>query len=165
MKNRSQIRYITGAAIIAAVYVVLTYITSILGLANGVIQCRLSEAMCILPVFIPAAVPGLFIGCIISNLLTGCIIVDIVFGSLATLLGAYGTLLLVKYKVKSCLYPLPTILSNAVILPFVLKYAYGFEGSILYFVVTVLLGEIISCGFLGMVLYYYLNKFAKFIFK
>lgn len=81
---------------IAALYVVLTYITNLLGLASGTIQVRFSEALCILPVFTPAAIPGLFIGCLISNLITGGIIWDIIFGSIATLLGALGTYFLRK---------------------------------------------------------------------
>ena len=69
MKTRNKIRGITQAAIIAAIYVVLTYITNIFGLANGAVQCRLSEAMCVLPAFTGSAIPGLFVGCLISNLL------------------------------------------------------------------------------------------------
>ncbi|MCP2867106.1 QueT transporter family protein, partial [Salmonella enterica] len=63
-------------------------------LASGAIQVRISEALCVLPFFTPAAIPGLFLGCLLSNLLTGCIIWDVVFGSLATLLGALGTWLI-----------------------------------------------------------------------
>ena len=86
MKNKS--RYIAHAAIISALYVVLTYISNLFGLANGAIQIRFSEVLTILPVFTPAAIPGLYFGCLISNILSGCVIWDIIFGSLATLLGA-----------------------------------------------------------------------------
>ena len=79
--------FIVHAAVIAALYVVLTLIANALGLANHAIQIRISEALTILPLFTPAAIPGLFIGCILANFLTGCLIWDIVFGSLATLLG------------------------------------------------------------------------------
>ena len=97
MRNK-KVLFAVQAAMIAALYVVLTYITNLLGLASGTIQVRFSEALCILPVFTPAAIPGLFIGCLISNLITGGIIWDIIFGSLATLLGAVFTYLLRKHE-------------------------------------------------------------------
>ena len=78
MRNK-KVLFAVQAAMIAALYVVLTYITNLLGLASGTIQVRFSEALCILPVFTPAAIPGLFIGCLISNLITGGIIWDIIF--------------------------------------------------------------------------------------
>ena len=90
MRNK-KVLFITQGAVIAAIYVVLTYIVSLLGLTNGVIQVRLSEALTILPVFTPAAIPGLVVGCVISNILTGAVIWDVIFGSLATLIGAVGT--------------------------------------------------------------------------
>ena len=158
MKTRNKIKGITEGAIIAAIYVVLTYLTNILGLANGAIQCRLSEAMCVLPVFTFSAIPGLFIGCLMSNLLTGCAIFDVVFGSIATLIGAYGTYCFRKHGMPPFLYPLCPVISNTVIIPFVLKYAYGLSGGIWYFILTVGIGEIISCGILGMFLYFSLLK-------
>ena len=90
MRNK-KVLFITQGAVIAAIYVVLTYIVNLLGLTNGVIQVRLSEALTILPVFTPAAIPGLVVGCVISNILTGAVIWDVIFGSLATLIGAVGT--------------------------------------------------------------------------
>ena len=82
---------LTWAALIAALYVVLTFIANAAGLASGAIQVRLSEMLTIMPMFTWAAVPGLTIGCVLANLLTGCAVWDVVFGSLATLLGALGT--------------------------------------------------------------------------
>ena len=73
MRNK-KVLFITQGAVIAAIYVVLTYLVNLLGLANGVIQVRLSEALTILPVFTPAAIPGVFIGCLISNLTNGAVI-------------------------------------------------------------------------------------------
>ncbi len=146
---------ITQAAITAALYVVLTFIANTLGLASGAIQIRLSEALTILPFFTPAAIPGLFIGCLISNILVGGVIWDIIFGSLATLIGAIGTYYLRKYK---WLAPLPPIISNAVIVPFVLIFAYGVEEAFLYLVFTVGAGEVISAGVLGMILLKSLEK-------
>ena len=94
MKNRKKLVNFAVGAIIAALYVVLTYLASAMGLSSGVIQVRFSEALTILPIFTPAAIHGLFVGCLLSNLLTGCALWDVVFGSLATLLGAIFTYLL-----------------------------------------------------------------------
>ncbi len=152
---------VTKAAIIAALYVVLTFVSASMGLSSGVIQLRLSEMLCILPAFTPAAIPGLFVGCIVSNLLTGCMPLDVIFGSLATLIGALGTYFLKKRK---WLTPLPPIVSNTIIVPFVLSYVYGFEGSIPFFMLTVGIGEFLSCGVLGMLLYFILHKYAKHLF-
>ncbi len=155
MKNKKAL-FITQASMVAAIYVVLTYIVNMTGLASGVIQIRLSEALCILPAFMPAAVPGLFIGCLISNLICGAVIWDVIFGSIATLIGAIGTYLL-KKKSK-WLLPLPAILSNTVIIPVILTYAYGVPDAIWFSAITVFIGEFISCGILGMLLYHSLNN-------
>lgn len=160
-KKKSYTSSIVHGAIIAALYVVMTYLTNVLGLANGAIQVRFSEALTILPLFTPAAIPGLFVGCLLSNILTGGIIWDIVFGSLATLLGAIGTYLLKRHVFVA---PLPPILANTLIIPFVLRYAYALEGSVPYFMLTVGIGEIVSCGVLGILLYYALEKRKRYIF-
>lgn len=148
MKNKKT-NFWVQSSVIAALYVVLTFVSSLLGLSSGVIQVRFSEALTVLPAFIPAAVPGLFVGCLLANLITGSIILDTIFGSIATLLGAVFTYLLRKYKF---LAPLPPIISNTLIIPFVLAFAYGFQGSVWYFMLTVGIGEIISCGLLGCAL-------------
>lgn len=148
------------AAMIAAIYVVLTFIANAFGLANYAIQVRFSEALTILPYFTPAAIPGLFIGCILSNILTGCALPDIIFGSIATLIGAVLTRMLRKNK---WLAPIPPIASNAIIVPFVLLYAYGIKPLWLSFI-TVTIGEIISCGVLGMLLLFALKKYASRLF-
>lgn len=157
-----QLRYLVHAAAIAALYVVLTLIANALGLANYAIQVRFSEALTVLPFFTPAAIPGLFVGCILSNLLTGCLPLDVIFGSLATLLGAFGTYAL--RKTTKWLAPLPPIAANTLIVPFVLAYVYRFEGSIPYFMLTVGIGELISCGILGMIVLNILQKYRKYIF-
>lgn len=152
---------LTQAAIIAALYVVLTLLANALGLANYAIQVRFSEALTILPFFTPAAIPGLFVGCIISNLMTGCMPLDIIFGSIATLLGALGTYGLRRSK---WLAPLPPIVANTLIIPFLLTYVYRSEGSLPYFILTVGIGEIISCGILGLILLHVLQKYRKYLF-
>lgn len=161
--------FIAQAAMIAALYVVLTFIANTFGLANYAIQVRISEALTILPYFTPAAIPGLVIGCLLSNILTGCILPDIIFGSIATLFGALGTYALRKFKWCA---PVTPILANALIVPFVLIYGYGFllEGVSTaycygYYFITVGIGEIISCGILGMLLLLALEKYKNKIFS
>ena len=160
MKRKSNIMSLVTAAMIAALYVVLSFAIRLLGLDSGAIQVRVSEALTILPYFTPAAIPGLFIGCLLSNVMTGCALPDIIFGTLATLIGAVFTRKLRRYK---WLAPIPPILSNAVIVPFVLLYAYGIK-PLWFSFVTVTAGEIISCGVLGMILLFSLQKYANRIF-
>lgn len=160
--NNKKAYFITQAAVIAALYVVLTLFINAFDLASGAIQVRISEALTILPYFTPAAVPGLFIGCLLSNFMTGAAIWDIIFGSLATLIGAIGTYLLRKWKWCA---PLSPILSNTIIIPFVLTYAYGIPGGIPFFMLTVGAGEVLSCGVLGMILLFALQRYRNIIFK
>lgn len=154
--------FICQGAMIAALYVVLTLFINAFNLASGAIQIRISEALCILPLFTPAAIPGLFIGCLISNTVTGCAIMDIVFGSIATLIGGIGTYLLRNSKF---VFTLPPVLANAFIVPIVLKYAYGLGDAYWYLVVTVGAGEIISICVLGFILKQALWKNRTFIFR
>ena len=147
MKNKKLV-FICQAAVIAALYVVLTYVFS--AFASGVIQVRVSEALTILPAFTPAAIPGLVIGCLLSNTLTGCVLLDIIFGSVATLIGALGSYALRRH---TWLVPIPPIVSNMIIVPFVLRFAYGATDAFPFMIATVGAGEIISCYLLGMILY------------
>ncbi|MBE6014175.1 MAG: QueT transporter family protein [Lachnospiraceae bacterium] len=156
-QNRTM--FITQAAFIAALYVVLTYLASIFGLASGVIQIRLSEMLCIMPVFTPAAIPGLFAGCLLSNILTGCCLIDVIFGSLATLIGAVLGYVLRNHKY---LVPIPTILANAIIVPFVLIYGYGEVLPYFYLFGTVGAGEVISAGVMGIALMIALSRIPFF---
>ena len=142
-------------------YISLKLIANLLGIASGAVQIRFSEALTILPYFTVSAVPGLTVGCLLANILTGCALPDIIFGTLATLLGAVFTRLLRKYK---WLAPVPPILANALIIPPVLYFAYGVK-PIWFSLVTVTAGEIISCGVLGMLLLFALQKYASVLFK
>ena len=160
--KKSKALPITQAALIAALYVALNLVTSSFGLANGVIQLRLSEALTILPYFTPAAIPGLFIGCILANLIGNCALWDIIFGSIATLIGAIFTHLFRKHKF---LAPIPPIVANTAIIPFVIAYVYGSEYSIPFTMLTVGISEILSCGVLGMLLLAALNKHKERIFR
>ncbi len=167
MRNKN-VTHLTQAALIAALYVVLTFIANAFGLANYSVQVRFSEALTILPYFTFAAIPGLFIGCLLSNILTGCALPDIIFGSLATLLGALGTYALRKWKWCA---PICPIAANTLIVPLILIYGYGLlvEGmSTLqcfgFYCLTVGAGEVISCGILGMILLFVLEKYRNKIF-
>lgn len=153
--------YITKAAFIAALYVVLTELSAQFGLSGtNVVQFRISEALTILPFFTSAAIPGLVIGCFLSNILTGAVIWDVIFGTVATLIGAVLTYALRKYK---WLAPIPPILANTIIVPFVLRYAYGFTDAWWFMALTVFAGEFVCCGILGMLLLFALNKRPAFL--
>ena len=156
---RRKTQFLTHGALIAALYVVLTYLCNMLGLANGVIQVRFSEALTILPMFTSAAIPGLFAGCLVSNLLTGAALWDIVFGSLATLLGAVGTYYFGKNSYLAAVFP---IAANSIIIPFVLKFAYGVSEGFWFIFGTVFAGELISCGILGVMLAKAIDKTKLF---
>lgn len=149
MNTKISVRYMTQTAAIAALYIAFTFISSAFGLSSGVIQIRISEALAVLPIFTPAAVWGLCIGCALANMLTGSIALDVICGSVATLIGAILTRKLKKHRIAALLAP---VASNTLIIPFVLAYGYGINGSVPYFMLTVGLGELISCGGLGYAL-------------
>lgn len=155
-----KVLFIVQAAAIAAVYVVLTFIFA--PLSFGEVQVRFAEALTILPYFTPAAIPGLFVGCIIGNFMGGAIPIDIICGSLATLLGACGSYVLRKQKF---LVPLPPIIANTLVVPFVLFYGYGVNLPIPLMMLSVGAGEIISCYVLGTVILLALDKYKNVIFK
>lgn len=160
-KQTLNVQFIAQAAMIAAIYVVLTLVFA--PFSYGEVQIRISEALTILPAFTPAAVPGLFIGCLLGNILGGCIVPDIIFGSLATLIGAAFT-----YTIRDrsrFLAPVPPIVSNTLIVPFVLRFGYQVPLPIPFMMLTVGIGEIISCGVLGMVVYGALYRYKNAIFR
>lgn len=148
------------SAMIAAIYVVITM--SFAAISFGPVQFRISEALCILPFFTPAAIPGLFIGCFLSNFLYGAAALDVIFGSIATLIGAVGSYALRRNKWLVCI---PPILANMAIIPWVLRFAYGSEDMIAYASVTVGIGEILAVGVLGNLLLVTLEKYRTVIFR
>ena len=159
MKNKNLL-IMTQAAMIAAIYVALTYLFAPISFSE--IQIRIAEALTILPVFTPAAVPGLFIGCLIGNTVSGALLPDIVCGSLATLIGAFFT-----WKLRNAhpfLAPVPPIVANTLVVPFVLKYAYLVDLPIPFMMLTVCIGEVLSCGVLGLIFYYALRPHKELIF-
>lgn len=158
MKKKHSL-YLVYSAAIAAIYVVLTMLVA--PIAFGPIQFRFSEALTLLPFFTPAAIPGLFVGCLLSNLLGGAVLWDVIFGSLATLIGAIGTYLLRRHRRLICL---PPIISNTLIIPFVLHYAYGEAALIPYLMLTVGIGEILAVGVCGNLLVETLLPYREILF-
>mgnify|MGYP005972270469 CR=1 FL=1 len=159
-RNYSKTGRITQGAAIAALYVALTMIVA--PIAFGPVQFRISEALCVLPYFLPSAVPGVTIGCFLANLLCGAAPLDVVFGSLATLIGAIGTYLLRKTKFA---FTLPPVIANTIIVPLVLRNVYGLEDAVWYLMLTVGIGEVLSICVLGMILKKALWKHRFKIFK
>lgn len=153
MKN-SKIIYLVHGALIAASYAALTYLASVFGVAYGSIQFRFSEALTILPVLTPAAIPGLTIGCLIANIASPYP-ADMLFGTLATLIAAIATRALRKITVKGIpvLSPLAPVVFNALIigaeislfLPEGITFA-----AFLYSALTVGAGELAVCYVLGI---------------
>ena len=151
MKKKSTL-YITQTAVIAALYVALTYASNSLGLAYNAIQFRLSEILTVLPVFVPSAIPGLVIGCIISNLSSPFGVIDIVCGSLATLLAAVCTYWLRSVRIKGLplLATLPPVIFNGIIIGLEICYL-GNKTAELFLVsaLEVVVGEIVMCVIIG----------------
>lgn len=158
--REKKITYLVQSAIIAAIYVVLVEVFNFSSF--GPVQFRIAEALTILPFFTPAAIPGLFVGCLLANILGGAIPADIICGSLATLVAAY-----ISYKLRNVkwLVPIPPIVLNTLVVPFVLKYGYGVDNIIPYLMLTVGAGEIIVCGVIGMTFLLTLNRYRDVIFK
>lgn len=147
MTDNLRTRQLVQGALIAALYVALTMVFA--PISFGSVQLRVSEALAILPMFSFAAVPGLFVGCLLANILGGAVVLDIVFGSLATLLGASGGWLLRKNR---WLVPIPTIISNTLIIPLVLRYGYGIDIPLYLQMIYIAAGEILGCYVLGELL-------------
>ncbi|MBR0426400.1 MAG: QueT transporter family protein [Clostridia bacterium] len=159
--THSRVLYLARGGIIAALYVVLTYVAYTMNLSGQLsVQLRLSEALTVLPYFTSAAIPGLTLGCLIANIITGAAIWDVLFGTLATLIGAVGTYLLRKYRFAASV---PPILANTVIIPFVLKIAYQLPDAAWLLALSVFLGELICCGVLGTILQSVLIRFPHLL--
>lgn len=158
MMNDRHVTTMVQAALIAAVYAILTLIFA--PISYGPVQFRISEALTILPYFTSAAIPGVTVGCLISNILIGSPLPDIVFGTLATLIGAVFSRMLKKYKYLVCV---PPVLSNSLIIPWVLKFAYGAEDMIPFMMLTVGIGEVLAVGVLGNILLLALERSRIFI--
>lgn len=168
MEKKLTPRFITHAAVIAALYTTLTLLavlTPFGAISFGPTQIRFSEALTILPAFTTAAIPGLFIGCLISNIVGTALglsagILDIVFGSLASLLAAYLSYRLRKYK---WLVPLPPVVINALVIGLILYQVFNFP--LVPTILSIGLGQVGACYIMGMPLYFVLDKSRNYIFK
>ena len=158
--NSKETGFLVQGALIAALYVALTMMFAPISFCP--VQFRISEALCILPFFTPAAIPGLFLGCLISNLLGTAVIMDVICGSLATLIGAVGSYWLRQHKYLVCL---PPILANTLIIPWVLRYAYGSTDLVPFIMLTVGIGEVLAIGVLGNGLLALLERYKYVIFR
>ena len=178
--KKNKVAFLVQGAMIAALYVVLTLMAAQFNLASGAVQVRFSEVLTVLPFLTGAALFGVTGGCFLANILLGSPAPDIIFGTLATFLGAWLTWKIGQWyrgKLRTAqeekreeagtnqteisarqktgiqiLATLPPVLSNALIIPFVLSYAYHISGSIPFFMLTVGAGEFLSCTVLGMIL-------------
>ncbi|HHT97112.1 MAG TPA: QueT transporter family protein [Clostridiales bacterium] len=157
--NNQKTQFIVNASMIASIYTVLVIMAA--PISFGPIQFRIAEALTVLPFFTPAAIPGVTIGCFLSAILTGADILDIIFGTLATLIAST-----LSYKLRNNKYlvPLPPVISNALIIPWVLKYAYAEAMPIYFMMASVAIGEVFACYGLGLILLFSLKK-INYIFK
>lgn len=146
MRRNNTIIYVAVGGLTASFYMVLTFISAVLGLSSGFIQFRISEALCILPMYSVAAILGLTIGCLLSNLLVGGFIWDVVFGSLATFLGAVGTYMLRKHR---WIAPICPVIANATIIPLILVHVYGIQQAYWVIVVSITISEFLCAYVFG----------------
>jgi len=162
-KSRFTTKQLAIAGIIAAIYTVMSLLSSVFGIAYGPIQCRFSEALTVLPFFLPEAIPGLFIGCVVSNIMSTVGPLDLILGSLATLLAALWT-----SRVRNkWMAPLPPVLCNAVIIGAMIAwYEVGFTdafwGMFAFNALTVGIGQMIACYGLGLLLMKVLDRIPSF---
>ena len=159
-KKKTPALYVAQGGIIAALYVALTF--AFAPISFGAVQVRIAEMLTILPLFTPAAIPGLFLGCIIGNAAGGAIVWDVIFGSLATLIGA-----VLGYRLRGnrWLVPIPAVVSNTIIVPLILKYGYGIPMSLPLMALYICIGEIAGCYVLGEILAQILLKYGKGLFR
>lgn len=157
--HKFTVRQIAIAGVVGAAYAVLSYFASIFGVAFGPIQCRFSEALCVLPFLFPETTWGLFVGCLVVNLLSPYGALDIVFGSLATLLAAFWT----QHASGKWLAPLPPVVCNALIVGFVISFEStglnaAFPAAFAYNALTLGAGEALACYLLGGILLKLLSR-------
>lgn len=174
MEKKSRTGLLVQAGIIAAIYTVLSLLTW--QFSHLEIQCRVAEALCVMIFYTPAGAWGVALGCLLTNIFSGSVI-DMVFGTLATVIAVVLTRPIVKKLKEKCgdkldlkhslLIPIPTVLVNAVIIPFVLYYGYGItsmgsatgRGAVLGLMAfSVFAGEVISCYVFGPIIVTVLNR-------
>lgn len=152
--------YIIKAALIAAIYIVITGIFAPISFGHEIFQLRISEALTVLPIYTSAAIPGLFIGCLLSNLIYGGLgIVDLIFGSLATLIAAYLT-----YKLRNkgkIIALIPPVITNALIVGTYLKLLLFKDISVFVTIAYTFFGQVAACYVFGMMFAFALDKYES----
>ncbi len=161
--SKSKTKQLTTAAIVGALYTVLSLFASVFGLTFGPVQCRFSEALCVLPFLFPETVWGLFIGCLITNILSPYGLLDVVVGSLATLLAAWAT----RHCKNRFVATLPPVLANMILVSGVIAWqevGFGgaFWGAYAYHALTIGAGEVLACCVLGSLLLWELPRIPFF---
>ncbi len=161
--SKMKTKQLTTAAIVGALYVVMSLFGSGFGLTFGPVQCRFSEALCVLPFLFPETVWGLFIGCLITNILSPYGMLDVVVGSLATLLAAVAT----RYCKNRFVATLPPVIANMIMVSAVIAWqevGFGgaFWGAYAYHALTIGAGEALACCVLGLILLWELPKISFF---
>lgn len=145
-------KLVARAGVIAALYFVLTM--AVLPVASGAIQFRVSEALTLLPLVFPEAIPALFVGCILANLVSGCVVYDVIFGSVVTLLAACLTYaagrIFKKTWSKIAVGGIFPVLLNAFLLPLIWLFCYeSLEYAYMIQVLFLLAGQGVSVYLLG----------------
>ena len=159
MKSKLNLRQITFAALVGALYVTLCYFSNIFGCTFGVFQFRFAEALTVLPFLCPTAAWGLFAGCILANLLSPYGLPDLIFGSLATLVAG----LLTARCGSKWLAPLPPVICNGLIVGALLAWSEtgftaAFPGAFAFNALSVGVAELVVCYVLGLPLLEVLNR-------
>lgn len=167
MTRKENTRFIITGALIAAAYAGLTYLSNAFGLAYGPIQLRVSEVLTLLPIFTPAAIPGLTIGCFIANI-GSFNVADLLFGTMATLVAAIMTRWFkdIKFKGLPLVAMLPPVLVNAIVIGFEISVFYlageNFLWGFLISALEVGLGQLIVCYVFGIPFYLVVKKYKIF---
>ena len=170
MNNVFTTKRLCRAGVIAALYVALTY--AFMPFAFGPFQVRPAEALCILPLFFPEAVPALYIGCMLSNLASPYFVYDVFVGSLVTLFAALGSYMVGRVIKKSALKlflgGLFPVLLNAIFIPMIIVFLCGDLGgqasaftAYLFFAFSLFLTQSVWVYGLGTPLYLTLSKLQK----
>ncbi len=158
MKTNQLIR----GAVIASLYIAICFMLK--PLSFGPVQLRISEALCILPIFLPEAILGLFIGCLVSNLIGGAFLIDVILGSVTTLFAAIATRYIYKKTASAPFALFPPVILNALIVGAYVPFVYSSPGTvntlpvIIFSILTVGIGQVIAVYVLGLPLAKALEK-------
>lgn len=163
-RARKRTRFVTQAAMIAAIYAVLTYACALF--AQGAFQFRIGEAMMILPFFTPAAIPGLVLGYLIGYFLLGSLW-DAIFGGLAAGVAAVTTYLIGRYlsrfRFARYLASIPPIITTAIVMPLILMYVYNSTETYWLILFMCISGETLTCFGVGQLFFRFVEKYRTYL--